>query len=132
MCNRDKSPYDITVGITLRTGNKIQLKLLENNFKRNKQKHLIISGNLHILMKCSLIDICVIFYFRRRAIFLLQHVIWYSIKNTLESEAATGGVLNFIKMRLQHRYFPVKLAKFLRIPIMNNMCSPVQYGLLVM
>ena len=27
---------------------------------------------------------------------------------------------NFIKKRLQHRYFPVKYAKFLRIPTLKN------------
>ena len=51
----DKFPYDITVGITFRTDEKIPVKFLEIIFKKNKQKyyHLIISGNLHILMKCS-------------------------------------------------------------------------------
>ena len=66
------------------------------------------------------------FYFRRRAIFLQQHVIGYSINNTQQSEAATRGVRNFIKMRLQHSYFSVKLANFLRTPILTtsaNDCS---------
>ena len=30
---------------------------------------------------------------------------------------------NFIKKRLQHRYFPVKLAKFLRTSIFANICK---------
>ena len=30
---------------------------------------------------------------------------------------------NFIKKRLQHRCFPVKFAKFLRIPILKNICK---------
>ena len=30
---------------------------------------------------------------------------------------------NFFKKRLQHRCFPVKLAKFLRTPILNNICQ---------
>ena len=54
-------------------------------------------------------------------------------------EAATIGVLlkkafvnftekhlqacNFIKKRLQHSYFPVKFTKFLRTPILKNICQ---------
>ena len=30
---------------------------------------------------------------------------------------------NFIKNRLQHRCFPVKFAKFLRTPILKNICE---------
>ena len=30
---------------------------------------------------------------------------------------------NFIKNRLQHRCFPVKFAKFLRTPILKNICK---------
>ena len=29
----------------------------------------------------------------------------------------------FIKERLQHRYFPVNIAKFLRTPILKNICK---------
>ena len=39
LCNRDKFPYDITLGITFRTDQKIQVKFLGIIFKRNKQKH---------------------------------------------------------------------------------------------
>ena len=48
--NRDKFPYDTTVGITSWTGEKIPVKFLEIIFKRNKQEHypLIISGSPHI------------------------------------------------------------------------------------
>ena len=35
---------------------------------------------------------------------------------------AGSKVCNFIKKRLQHRYFPVKFAKFLRTPISKNIC----------
>ena len=42
----------------------------------------------------KLIDICVIILFQK------QHVLLYSIKNKLQSEAATGGVRNFVKKRL--------------------------------
>ena len=31
--------------------------------------------------------------------------------------------LKFIKMRLQHRCFPVNIAKFLRAPILKNICE---------
>ena len=70
--DREKFPYDITVGITFRTDKKIPVKLLEIVVKHNKQKHypLIISRNFHILMKCSFIDIYLIIYLRRTAIFL--------------------------------------------------------------
>ena len=34
-----------------------------------------------------------------------------------------GGILNFIKKRLQHRSFPVKFAKFLRTPILKSICE---------
>ena len=30
---------------------------------------------------------------------------------------------NFIKNRPQHRCFPVKIAKFLRLPILKNICE---------
>ena len=30
---------------------------------------------------------------------------------------------NFIKKRLQHRCFPVKFAKFLKTPILKNICE---------
>ena len=68
MHNRDKFPYDITVGITFGTDKKISMKFLEIIFKNNKQKHypLVISWNLHILTKCSFIDICVIIIFQKK------------------------------------------------------------------
>ena len=31
-------------------------------------------------------------------------------------------VCNFIKKRLQHRYFPVNIAQFLRWPVLKNIC----------
>ena len=30
---------------------------------------------------------------------------------------------NFVKKRLQHKYFPVNIAKFLRAPILKNICE---------
>ena len=59
--NQDKFPYHITVGITFQTDKKIPVKFLEITFKKNKQKHspLVISANLHILMKCSFINVAI-------------------------------------------------------------------------
>ena len=34
-----------------------------------------------------------------------------------------SGLCNFIKKRLQHMCFPVKFAKFLRGPILKNICQ---------
>ena len=34
---------------------------------------------------------------------------------------------SFILKRLQHRYFPVKFAKFLRTPIWRNICERLLY-----
>ena len=67
----DKFLYDITLGITFRIDEKILVKFLEIFFKKNKQKHypLIISGNLHILIKCSCTDICVIIIFQKKSNF---------------------------------------------------------------
>ena len=65
--NRDKFPYDITVGITFQTDKKIPVIFLKIIFKRNKQRHpLVTSGNLHILMKCRLIDICGTILFQKK------------------------------------------------------------------
>ena len=54
--NGDKFPHDITFGVTFREDKKIPVKLLQIILKRKKQKHylLIIRGNPHTLMKCSL------------------------------------------------------------------------------
>ena len=41
----------------------------------------------------------------------------------LFNKAAGLQVCNFIKKRLQHRCFPVIIAKFLRIPILKNICE---------
>ena len=47
------------------------MKFLEIAFKKNKQKHyrLVISGNFHILMKCSFTDIGVIIMFQKESNF---------------------------------------------------------------
>ena len=41
----------------------------------------------------------------------------------LESVLNKVASYNFIKKRLQHGCFPVKLAKFLRTPIFKNICE---------
>ena len=50
-------------------------------------------------------------------IFTGKHLCWglFLIKEGLKA-------CNFIKKRLQHRYFPVDIAKFLRKPILKNIC----------
>ena len=89
MYNRDKCLYNITVGITFRTDKKIPVKFLEIVFKKNKQKHypLIISRNLHILMKCSFIDICVIIIFKKKSNFPVtaRDLIFYWKHTTVRS-----------------------------------------------
>ena len=42
-----------------------------------------------------------------------------SLFNKVESIQACS----FIKKRLQHMYFPVNIAKFLRTPILKNICE---------
>ena len=42
---------------------------------------------------------------------------------SLLNKVAHLQVCNFIKKKLQHRYFPVIVAKFLRIPISKNICE---------
>ena len=79
--NRHKFSYDITVGITLRTDMKIPVIFLKIIFKRNKRRHypLVTSGNLHILMKCRLIDICITILFQKKRNFRVttRHLIFY-------------------------------------------------------
>ena len=38
-------------------------------------------------------------------------------------ESCNPQVCNFIKKRLQHTYFPVKIGKFFRAPILENICE---------
>ena len=45
------------------------------------------------------------------------------VLESLLNKAADLQVCNFIKKKLQHRYFPVIIAKFLRIPILKNICE---------
>ena len=42
---------------------------------------------------------------------------------SLFDKVAGLNVFNFIKKRLQHKCFPVKFAKSLRIPILKNICE---------
>ena len=102
------------------------MKFLEIIFKRNKQKHypLIITGNLHILMKYSSIDICVKILFQKSNFPVTARDLIFFFENTLQLEAATGGVRNVIEMRLKHRCFTVKLAKVVSVclVILWNWC----------
>ena len=41
----------------------------------------------------------------------------------LFNKAAALQVCNFIEKKLQHRCFPVIITKFLRIPILKNICE---------
>ena len=45
------------------------------------------------------------------------------VLESLLNKAADLQVCNFIKKKHQHRYFPVIIAKFLRIPILKNICE---------
>ena len=62
----------MTVGITFQTDKKIPVKFSELIFNREiNKKHYsrTIRGNPHILMKCSLIDICDIILFQKKSNF---------------------------------------------------------------
>ena len=60
--------------VTFQTDKKIPVKFLVLIFKNNKQSHylLIISWNLHILMKCIFIDIYVIIIFQENYFLLFK------------------------------------------------------------
>ena len=45
------------------------------------------------------------------------------VLESLFNKAASLQACNFIKKRLQCRGFPVKIAKFLRTPILKNICE---------
>ena len=45
------------------------------------------------------------------------------VLESLFNKLAELKACNFIKKRLQHRCFPVKFAKFLRTPILKNICG---------
>ena len=132
MYNRDKFSYD-NISITFQVDNisnrqENSGESLRNYFQsRNKQKHysLIVLVNPHILMKCNLIDIYDIILFQMGGNFPVTtpDLIFYWKHN---------GVRSSHWRCLQHRCFPVKLAKFLRTPFLNNICFLVQYGLLML
>ena len=58
---------------------------------------------------------------------VLLKILQYLQENTCVGvflKQVTGlQVYNFIKKRLQHRCFPVNIAKFLRTPILKNICE---------
>ena len=47
-------------------------------------------------------------------------VLQYSQENTCVGASLVSLSVNFIKKKLQHRYFPVNMTKFLRRPILKN------------
>ena len=47
------------------------------------------------------------------------------LKNFAKFTGKQLKACNFIKKRLQHRCFPVNIAKFLRTPILKNICKPL-------
>ena len=49
--------------------------------------------------------------------------IFLKIYKISRENTCVGVCLNFIKKRLQHRYFPVKFTNFLRTPILENICE---------
>ena len=53
------------------------------------------------------------------AIFTEKHLRW----SLLLSKNAGPQSWNFIKKRLQHKFVPVNIAKFLRTPIFENICE---------
>ena len=52
-------------------------------------------------------------------IFTEKHLCWSLFLN----KNAGLQSWNFIKKRLQHRFFPVNIAKFLRAPVLENICE---------
>ena len=66
------------------------------------------------------------FYLEIFEIFRSSHRSCFMKKGVLKNFAIFTGKLqvrNFIKNRLQHRCFPLNIAKFLRTPISKNICS---------
>ena len=55
------------------------------------------------------------------AIFTGKHLCW----SLFLSENVSLQSYNFIKKRLQHRCFPVKIAQFLRARALKNICEPL-------
>ena len=120
--NRDKFQYDINVGITFQTDKKILVKFSEIVFKKNKQKHypLTISRNLHILMKFSFIDICIIIIFKKKEQFscnskwfdiLLKHT---AVRSSHRSCSVKKGVLkNSANFTGKHLCWSLFLLKWL-------------------
>ena len=56
---------------------------------------------------------------KNSAIFTEKHLRWSLFLN----KNAGLQSWNFIKKRLQHRFFPVNIAKFLRTPVLENICE---------
>ena len=98
LCNREKFLCDISVGKTFPTHKKIPVKFLDIVYKKNIQKHypLIISRNLHILMKYSFTDICAVIIFKKKSNFLVttHHLLFYSKHTAVRSSHRRYSVKN--------------------------------------
>ena len=57
------------------------------------------------------------------SLFILKCLGKIPVLESLYKEVAGENASNFIKQRLQHRYCPVNIAKFLRTPILKNICK---------
>ena len=55
---------------------------------------------------------------------LLWNILWYLQENTCVGVSfLSRQACNFIEKRLQHRYFLVNIGKFIRTPILKNICE---------
>ena len=57
--------------------------------------------------------------FKNLAIFIGKHL----CRSAFINENASFQSCNFIKKRVQHRCFPVTIAKFLRTSVLKNICE---------
>ena len=56
--------------------------------------------------------------------FIGKHlVVAWNYEGSLFNKVAANQTCNFTKIRLQHRCFPVKFVKFLRTPVLKNICQ---------
>ena len=61
---------------------------------------------------------------RKRSFLKFRKFHWkISVLESIFNKTAGLKACNFIKKRLQHRCFPLKFAKFLRTPILKNICD---------
>ena len=112
------------------------VKFLEIIFRNNKQKYytLINSWNLHILTKCSFIDICVIIIFQKKnnfpvttrdLVFYLKHTaVWILQKQSSEGILKKSVLKNLENFTGKHLYCSLILVKL-------SAAASVKYSFLV-